>query len=155
MSSRETDDFENLVNSSPVEQLKLLPNTLQETVHDVAYRDLLKHIEASWESERKVSLKLLSGKSDYVELHRMLRRVLPAMIPVSALLAAWNRFLLSPDKWNRKQGHPIRYWCNNLAAFLDDDTGNQAPRRESRSEQAYRESLALMAQLDAAERAIK
>ena len=78
----------------------------------------------------------------------MLRRVLPAMIPVSALLAAWNRFLLSPDKWNRKQGHPIRYWCNNLSAFMADDNAKEQPRVESKSERAYRETMALMLRLE-------
>ena len=144
-------DLESLINAPPI-QPELFKNALVQTekddLHNSVYKDLLAHIETSWQSERKFPLKSVCSKSDYAELHRMLRRVLPAMIPVSALLAAWNRFLLSPDKWNRKQGHPIRYWCNNLSAFMADDNAKEQPRVESKSERAYRETMALMLRLE-------
>jgi hypothetical protein len=155
--SNPIDDLETLINSSPL-QSELFENALCQTeddLHNSVYKDLLAHLESTWLSERKFPLKSVCTKSDYVELHRMLRRVLPAMIPVSALLAAWNRFLLSPDRFYRKQGNPIRFWCNNLSAFMADDNVKEVGRQESRSERAYRETMALMLQLEAEDKARK
>ena len=42
-----------------------------------------------------------------------------------ALKQAAHNFLESKDEFHRKQGHPLRFWANNISAFLPRLSGRR------------------------------
>jgi len=58
-------------------------------------------------------------KSDWVAFEAMLSRTADdAEITLTALRRAWVKFCASRDRFHVGQGHPVRWWANNVGAFL-------------------------------------
>jgi hypothetical protein len=131
------DDFEDGIN-----------NAGTKVIEPSLYNSLLDTMESSWISERKIPLKSISDKSDYIALHSMVARVAPEGFTLSCLQASWARFLVSTDRYHRSQSHPIRFFANNLGSFLEDAKPVQAKWTENKADRAAREVHAFMLELE-------
>ena len=98
--------------------------------------------------DRKIPLKSISDKSDYIALHSMVARVQSAGFTLGSLQASWARFLVSTDRYHRSQSHPIRFFANNLGAFLEDAIPIQGRQGEGKGDRVAREVMAMMEALE-------
>jgi hypothetical protein len=139
------DDFEAGINEIriPRSRIRKVP-----VVNEGYYKALLDMMEQSFERERKVPLKSISDKSDYIALHSMVARVQPEGFTLSSLQASWARFLVSPDRYHRSQSHPIRFFANNLGSFLEDALPVRSAWTENKGDRAAREVKAMMDELE-------
>ena len=60
--------------------------------------------------------KLVTDGSDFKALSELLKKV--PDIPLKRLEAAAISYLNSSDDFDQKQGHPLRYWANNINPWL-------------------------------------
>jgi len=61
--------------------------------------------------------KLITDKSDWIQVNTMLRRT-NGTFSAEQLEKAWTSFLESPSRFHQEQGHPLRWWASNLNAFV-------------------------------------
>jgi hypothetical protein len=63
--------------------------------------------------------KLITDKTDWIHLNNLLKSC-NGHITIEKLKDAWVSFLKSSDPFHQKQGHPLRWWCGNINAFLGE-----------------------------------
>jgi uncharacterized protein YdaU (DUF1376 family) len=61
--------------------------------------------------------KLISDNTDWISLSNLIKSC-NGNITQEQLKEAWTLFLQSTDPFHQKQGHPLRWWCSNVNAFL-------------------------------------
>jgi hypothetical protein len=71
------------------------------------------------EYEKERNCKLITDKADWIQLNSLFKSC-NGTITVEQLRNAWIAFLQSNDQFHHKQGHPLRWWCSNINAFLGD-----------------------------------
>jgi hypothetical protein len=140
------DDFEAGINAVVVTEIKLREERKRQEAlpGDECYQALLDTIEQSWMEDRELSISIISDKTDYIALHALLRRVIPAGFTLGVLQAAWARFMVSTDHFHRNQAHPIRFFCSNLGSFLSASKSRQVGGKESAGDRASRDVLAML-----------
>ena len=69
---------------------------------------------------------LVTHNSDFKALKDLLTKTTnkPGYDTVALQQAAHN-FLESKDEFHRKQGHPLRFWANNISAFMPKQSGQR------------------------------
>ena len=72
-------------------------------------------IEHEYESIRGVPL--ISDKTDWIALAN-LRKKINGKLDINAIITAWRRYLASDRPFHAQQGHPLRWFCNNVNGFL-------------------------------------
>lgn len=87
-------------------------NSVVPSEQTVAFRDF---IVSEYENRRECSL--ITDSSDWSSLANLLKAC-NGKIGFEDLKTAWISFLMSPDPFHQKQGHPLRYWCHNINAFI-------------------------------------
>ncbi len=70
--------------------------------------------------QRQPKLKALTHVSAFKELKAMLSKTKGKDgFSLEELKACWIRFERSPEEFHRKQGQPLRFFCTNLATFMN------------------------------------
>jgi hypothetical protein len=77
--------------------------------------DFKKFIEEEYERIR--NCKLYSDRSDWISLANLQKKS-NGDLTTEKLQIAWTCFLESPKPYHREQGHPLRFWCSNINAFI-------------------------------------
>jgi hypothetical protein len=103
-------------------------------------------IESEYQKIR--GIKLITEKSDWIALANM-KKAFNGSVALERLEKAWTDFLVSPDPFHQKQGHPLRYWSTNINAFIGErsygknqlhiagEPGSTSEQRNSRGEKLY------------------
>lgn len=79
---------------------------------------LLKNFIVS-EYEKERGCKLITDKTDWIQFSALIKTC-NGSIQYEKLKEAWTLYLKSTDEFHQKQGHPLRWWCSNINAFLGD-----------------------------------
>lgn len=155
--SPEVDNFEAGINdfSLPKDQPKLFDDIssqklskpkskalkpIPENNSDARLKPVREYLISCYWEMRGIPLNQVSDKSDWIALSDLLRRTKSSengVFSVGAICAAWARFLGSESKWHKSQGHPVRFFCSNIAAFLSGGVASDTGKYTKGAQEIY------------------
>lgn len=69
-------------------------------------------------------VKMISDRTDWIALENLMKKINGDLSEID-IKKLWTKYLLSPDPFHQKQGHPLRWFANNVNAFM----GNKVSRK--------------------------